>query len=151
MRWMMIVPVLVGAATVIQGGLNAIVSERWGLAATVLFNNAVIVLLSVGLWGAVYLAPSAFPDFFTDRGAWSAFRWWWLIPAVCGLIIVGGIPWAMAKLGALPVLVGIVAAQMIGGLIWDAVVAGEPVSWMRVAGAALAVGGVTLASWPAGE
>lgn len=151
MRWMLIVPVLVGASTVLQGGLNAVVSERWGLAATVLFNNAAILVMSLALWVGVWAAPSYFPAFFVDRGAWSDVRWWWLVPALCGLVIVGGIPWAMDRLGALPVLVGIVAAQMVGSLIWDAVVYGEPIRWMRLAGAALAVAGVALASWPSGE
>lgn len=151
MRWMLLIPLLVGASTVVQGGLNAIVSSRWGLAATVVFNNAIILALSVLLWGLVLVAPHWFPAFFADKGSWSDVRWWWLVPALGGLVIVGGIPWAMDRLGALPVLIGIVAAQMIGGLLWDALVLGQPIQWMRVGGASLALAGVVLASWPTGE
>jgi len=150
-RWMMVVPLVVGASTVLQGGLNAWVSERWGLAATVVFNNAVILALSVGLWAAVWASPGWFPTFFADRGAWTDVRWWWLVPAIGGLIIVGGIPWAFARLSAVQVLVGIVGAQMVCGLLWDALVMQQPVPWMRIAGAALTLGGVVLASWPTGE
>jgi len=92
-----------------------------------------------------------FPSFFADKGAWGDLRWWWFVPALAGLIIVGGIPWAFARLGALQVVVAIVAAQVIGGLLWDALVVGEPVQWMRVGGAVLTLGGVVLASWPTGE
>lgn len=146
MRWMILVPLLVGAATVLQGGLNRIVSERWGLAATVVFNNTAIVALSIALWMVVRLSPNIFPVFFNDRGAWADVRWWWFFPAVCGVIIVAGIPWAMARLGAVPVLVGIVAAQMVVGIAWDFWVESQPITLYRVGGAALAVAGVALAS-----
>lgn len=150
MRWMLLVPLLVGAATVLQGGLNRMVSDKWGLAATVLFNNLVLAVISIGVWGIVRGAPTLFPTFFGDRGSWGDLRWWWIVPALCGLVIVGGIPWAISRLGALTVLVGIVAAQMVVGLVWDAWVEGQPATVLRIVGAALAVGGVALASYKAG-
>jgi bacterial/archaeal transporter family-2 protein len=149
-RWMLIVPLLVGAATVVQGGLNRLVSDKWGLAATILFNNAVLLVISIGVWAVVAGAPGLFPAFFADRGGWGDIRWWWIIPALAGLVIVGGIPWAISRLGALAVLVGIVAAQMVVGLAWDAVMEGQPVTALRFGGAALAVAGVALASWQSG-
>lgn len=151
MRWIFVVPILVGIATVVQGALNASVSRQWGLASTVVANNTVILGLSVVLWALVRYLPGWFPEFFGDRGTWMQFEWWWAIPAICGLVIVGGIPWAMDRMGALPVMVGIVGAQMVGGLLWDWIVDGAAPSWTRIAGAGLAVAGVILASWPSGE
>jgi transporter family-2 protein len=70
-----------------------------------------------------------------------------MVPAFGGVIIVAGIPWAIARLGALPVLVGIVASQMVVGLLWDALVEGQPITALRVVGATLAVAGVFVAGW----
>ena len=148
MRWMLVVPLLVGAATVVQGGFNRWVSEQWGLASMLVLNNLILLLLSVGLWAVVVGAPGWFPDFFADRGQWLDVRWWWAIPAVAGLIIVGGIPWAFSRLDAVVVIVGIVVAQLVGAFLWDTLVDGKPIEWLRVAGAALAIAGVVLASWP---
>jgi transporter family-2 protein len=146
-RVLYVVPLLVGAATVVQGGLNRLVADKWGLAPTVLWNNAWILVLSLAFWIIVRSAPGSFPDLFVGKGAWADIRWWWMVPAFGGVIIVAGIPWAIARLGALPVLVGIVASQMVVGLLWDALVEGQPITALRVVGATLAVAGVFVAGW----
>ena len=69
-----------------------------------------------------------------------------ILPGIFGFCIIAGIPWAISKLGAAKVFVGIVVAQVTVSMLWDTLVDGKPLSWMRLAGALLAIVGVALVS-----
>ena len=143
MAWL-IFPLILGVFAVLQGTLNRRVAELWGLAPTVALNTAVFIVASIIMWLAVRSSPERFPPIFRDRLDPSSFSWWFLVPGLLGFTLVAGIPWAIAKLGALQVFVGIVAAQMVVSVLWDAKIEQIPLTANRVVGALLAIGAVVL-------
>lgn len=135
------VSVSLGLAAVLQGGINRYASARWGLTPIILLNNLVIFIAGIALFFLVRARPALFPDFFRSRGV-TDFSWWYLLPGLFGLCLVAGIPFVMSKIGALRVFVGIVAGQMIFGLLWDFFVEGIPMNNTRIIGALLTLIGV---------
>ena len=147
MNWMLTIPIAVGAMTVLQGGLNKHLGGSMGLAAAVFLTCAITTVLGAILYGWVRLSPESAPEFFQGGFDWQAFQWWMLIPGLCGFGVVLGIPWAIPQLGAAKVFVGIVAAQLVGGLIWDALVEGQSPTSVRLVGIVITLVGVVVASW----
>ena len=136
-----------GFAAVLQGGINRHASGKFGLTSVILLNNAVIFVAGLALFAVVKFMPANFPDFFKPRAASGSFSWWYILPGLLGLCLVAGIPFAISKIGALRVFVGIVTGQMIVSMIWDACIEGIPVTTIRLASAGLTIAGVVLLSW----
>lgn len=137
---------LVGLSSVIQAGLNRQMAEPWGLPATVLLN-AVMFLVAAAIYfflASMELVP--LPDYLTHKGPISSGSWWYLLPGVLGFLFVLGLPICIAKIGALQVFVGLVLAQIIGGLFWDKYIEGINWSWNRWMAGGFAVIAVILAS-----
>jgi transporter family-2 protein len=147
MRWITLFPALLGVAAVLQGGLNRQISTHWGLAGATLFNTVVLLGASLVLLILVRFRPDWFPPFFALKGGLAAISWWWLLPGLCGLALVGGIPWAISRVGAFPVFLGLLGGQMVTSLAWDAFVEGHPVTVIRILGAGLAL----LGAWMVGR
>jgi transporter family-2 protein len=61
-----------------------------------------------------------------------------------GFGIVLGFPLAFSKAGALVVMMGVIAGQILTGILWDTLVDGKTVSWNQIIGALLVVGGTLL-------
>ena len=140
------VPVIVGLAVVLQGGFNRQVSQQWGLATTVFVNGIVFLVVSLILWGAMKLRPGVLPREFlppADGGAVAAWRV--ILPGVFGVVIVTGLPWAIARLGALGAILILLVTQLVVSMIWDAAVEGVPIQPVRVIGVCLAAIGAWLA------
>jgi transporter family-2 protein len=142
----LLVPVVLGVMSVLQATFNRHIARAWGLAPTALLNTFValglcLALLAYCLWRGA--------DAGLMRVSFDArlMRAWWLIPGCFGCALVVGLPWAVAKLGALPVFVGLIGAQVLTSALWDRLVDGAPLSTPRVAGAVLAVASVVLANW----
>lgn len=129
-----------GCVAVVQASLNRRIAGQIGLAPAVLLNGAIVAVCA----GAFYFAA---------RRGWvpgmvssdAKLAWWWLVPGVLGFALITGLPWAIARVGALQVFVVAVAAQMIASLAWDALVEGIPVNALRATGAVVCVAGVALA------
>jgi transporter family-2 protein len=136
---------IVGLVSVLQGGLNRRVMAHWGLTHAVLLNNLVLLGVSIALVMAARSFPGRFPPEFAPR-ALAGGAWWYALPGLCGMVIVIGIPWAIAHLGAAQVFVAIVAAQLAGSLCWDVGIEGRALSVARIAGVVLALAGAWLAS-----
>jgi uncharacterized membrane protein YdcZ (DUF606 family) len=143
-RLVIVVPLLVGVATVLQGTLNRWLMDRWGLAAAVCVSSVVFGVVSVTVLGAAWARPHWFPRSFAPTGSLSDLSWWFVLPGLFGLVIVFGAPWAIGQLGAARVFVAIVAAQMGASLVWDALAEGIPPTTTRIAGVMLAVVGAWL-------
>ena len=139
MRWFVFLPGILGVMAVIQGGLNRQISGHWGLASATLFNSIVLLVASVALFALANWQPARLPDFFHMKGSFAAFHWWYLIPGLCGLALVAGIPFAINRLGAFSVFLGIVGGQLVMSLVWDALVEHRPVTLLRLAGAGMAM------------
>ena len=140
-------PVFLGIAAVIQGGLNRQISDQWGLASAVLFNTLVMLVFTALLLIIAKWKPELLPEFFRMRGGLAAFRWWYLIPGLCGLALVVGIPFVIQRVGAFPVFLGILGGQMVMSLAWDALVEHRPLTSLRLAGAGMAI----LSAWLVGR
>ncbi len=147
MNGYLLIPLAVGAMTVLQGTLNRQMSESMGLGSAIFLNSVVVVALVPAFYALVRAQPSWLPAIFAGSPDLSRVAWWMIVPGIFGFCIIAGIPWAISRVGAARVFVGIVVAQLVVSLLWDALVAGQPVTLARGGGAALAVIGVILATW----
>jgi len=134
-----ILPLLVGMAGILQGGINRNMSETLGLAHALMLGNFLVLLYTALLYFGVLKSPDFFPEFFRVKTHLLTFKWWYVIPSVCGFIIVLGIPLGISQLGAVKVTVLIVAAQMLTSIVWDIFVEKLPVNTMKGAGMLLSL------------
>ncbi len=140
------VPLVIGFVSVLQATLNRQVARAWGLGPMALLN--MVVAFCIGAAFVVYcLMRGSGEGAFRVSFDLSLFRMWWLLPGCFGCAIVFGLPWAVEKLGALPVFVMLVGAQMCASAVWDRMVEGAPLSTPRVLGALLAVVSAVLVNW----
>ena len=147
MSWFILIPLSVGAMTVLQGTINRHMSQSVGLGSAIVLNSALVMALAAGVYALGRARPGLLPPIFEGELALSKLSWWMVFPGVFGLCIIAGIPWAISKLGAARVFVGIVVAQLVASMMWDTLIAGKPLTAARVLGGLLAVAGVALASW----
>lgn len=146
MFWIFVMTAAIGVSTILQGGLNRQIMNRWDLGLIVLLNGLVYAVISIVCMIVARTAPSLLPDIFHPREGITSFSWWYWIPAVCGFLIVAGMPVVIVKLGAFRMIVIVVAVQLVASLVWDLAVEKTPVTPLRLAGALLAFGGVLLAN-----
>ena len=141
-----LVPVIVGVAVVLQGGFNRQVSQQWGLATTVLMNGIVFLVVALLLWAIMKLRPEFLPrEFLPPQLGGPVAFWRVVLPGVFGVLIVVGLPWAIARMGALGAILILLVTQLVVSMVWDALVEGVSVQPLRIAGAALALVGAWLA------
>ncbi|WP_338863889.1 DMT family transporter [Myxococcus stipitatus] len=147
MRLVSLVPLLCGLAVVAQGGLNRRFAGQWGLLSAVLVN---MVVATVAIFAAYMVArsvPGFWPEASPTEDHFSGFTPWHLVPGLCGVVIVLGMPWAIGRLGAVQSVLLLIAAQLATSLVWDAMVEGRPATLARVVGSALAFTGAAIAVW----
>ncbi len=140
------VPLVIGVVSVLQATLNRQVARQWGLAPTAVLNMVVALVIALA-FVSLCLMRGPGVGIFRIHFEPSLMRWWWLLPGVFGCAIVFGLPWAVEKLGALPVFVVLVGAQMCTSAAWDRLIEGAPLSTPRVIGALLAVLSAVLVNW----
>ena len=146
-QWAIALPIFLGFCVVLQGTMNRHLSSAWGLSGAALLTNIIVVILNLLLFLSTRKHPGFYPEFFHDRGSFSAFKWWYFLPGLCGFSIVVGGPWAISRLGAFQFVIFLVTAQMVASLAWDASIENIPLSFIRVSGAALALIGAILVTW----
>jgi len=139
------VAVLLGFVAVLQVTINRHIALRWGLAGAVLLNALVLTLGAITFF-AVTRARGVYGFVLREGAVLSDARWWWALPGLFGLSLVALLPWAANQIGFQRVFVGLVAAQMVGSLLWDLFVERIPVTVPRGFGAVLAVASVALVS-----
>lgn len=122
-----------GLASVIQGGMNRQISRSWDLASVVFLGGAVFVICA----GLYWLSQRGQ----ASTGSWS---WWYIIPGILGFLFVLAVPFAISRLGAMSVFICLIAAQIVGGLVWDLMVEGLTPSLYKWIGAALAAAGALI-------
>ena len=132
-----LIPVIIGVAIVLQGGLNRRMGGHLGLPST-LFVGTLCSFTAATLYFTLS-GPRIEPLL-------RAFSPWFVVPGILGFCIILGIPWAMARIGAVQAFLLLVSAQIAASAAWDAKIEGLPLSSTRVAGIVLAWAGTLLAS-----
>lgn len=148
MKVIKLLPIILGGAGVIQAGLNKTIAQTNGLTTASLINGVMVALCAAVLFLLAYHYPGWFPDivaFNKDKG--HTFQWWYLIPGIIGFCFVFIIPLMIMEVGALPVFLGVIAGQILVGMIWDAYYENIPVNGVRIAGALLTFLGAMLVVW----
>jgi len=148
MNWSILLPISLGVVGILQGGLNRQVSEYVGVAQATLITNLVTAVMCIGLfiWAKQY--NEALPSIFQIKAPLTTYKWWFIFPPIFGVLIVAGMPYAIAELGAVKVTVGLIAAQMITSVLWDILVEDINLNLMKIAGivfAFISVACITLA------
>ena len=113
---------LVGFCAVLQAALNKTMSNQIGLAHSILIGNCFIVVLNLIFFWSVQKYPHFYPEFMHFKGSLTAFKGWYLIPALFGFTIVAGLPYAYFRADAVKVTITMVAAQMMASVLWDLLV-----------------------------
>jgi transporter family-2 protein len=150
MRLISLVPLLCGLAVVAQAGLNRRFAGQWGLLSAVLMNMVVATVATFAVYAVVRSVPGFWPEAAAPAGSgrlFDGFTVWHLLPGLCGVLIVVGMPWAIGRLGAVQSALLLMAAQLLTSLVWDAMVEGRPATLARVVGSALAFAGAAIAVW----
>lgn len=131
MNWTYIIPLAVGAAGIIQGGLNKTMSQNMGLTMALFIGNTLVVLYSIFLYFLAAKSPESVSELFKIKASSIGFKWWYIIPSLCGFLIITGIPFGISKIGAVKVTVLIVAGQMLTSIFWDIIVEKIPLNTMK--------------------
>ncbi|MDD0853714.1 DMT family transporter [Halobacteriovorax sp. GB3] len=130
----LLIPVILGTVGILQAGLNRTMSNEVGLTHAALLGNAITLICSCLLLFYIKINSDKLPSMFELKASISAFKWWYIIPGIFGFMFVIGLPWGIYKIGAVKVTVGLIAAQMIAGVLWDIFVEKIPVNTMKVMG-----------------
>lgn len=113
------IPLILGALGILQGTINRQVAGQIGVAQATLISNMGTLVICLGFYSLVKYMPHLVPDFFQVRTPITTYKWWFIFPAIFGFLIVAGMPFAFAKLGAVKVTVCLIAAQMLTSALWD--------------------------------
>jgi uncharacterized membrane protein YdcZ (DUF606 family) len=139
-----VLPVILGFAIVLQSGANRTIARDWGLGPTALVGALSLTAISVTLWALSRGAPGIFPEMFRDRAGFANPQWWYWVPGCIGFCIIVGVPMSIARVGALQTFVFIIAAQVIGTMLWDLWFEGQPITWPRAVGGLVTIAGAAL-------
>lgn len=127
-------PIILGLFTVLQGGLNRRIIPTLGLGGAAILNATILTIVAY-----ILVFSHALP--FQPR--WNEFKIWYLLPGLLGLGLVTGIPFAIARWGAAPTFLWVIASQIVCSVFWDTVMEGQELSIKRLAGGGIAL----LGSW----
>lgn len=140
----LLVPFTLGCLAVVQVALNKRIAAVIGLTQAVILNAAVLLVVAILFWLYARGSRAEFGGWMAGGGAFGSFQTWWIVPGLCGLTLVAGMPWAVQRIGALQAFVVLVAGQMVFSIAWDHFVEDTSVSVPRVAGAVLAIAGAAV-------
>ncbi len=141
------IPLTLGAIGVFQAALNKQMSSSVGVAAMTLIGSFVTLVFASLLYFVVKAAPGYFPDFFHLKEPLSHFKWWYLVPGLFGMMFVAGLPFGFYKMGAANFITGLIASQMVAGVLWDLTVDNIPLTKVKLLGMALALASVLVLNW----
>jgi len=147
MLFSLVLPLFVGTFSVVQNALNKQISNRISLPLSLLLNNAFVLLLSIAFFFALRTVPDeTLPAMFRTRNGITDPSAKFLVPGLCGFLLITLAPFAIERAGATRVFIGIVVAQIVVSMLWDSYAEAIPLTPTRLAGAGLAMAGAWLAS-----
>lgn len=145
----LLLTLLVGAATIVQGGLNhrwsspvvdgttSATSTGWNLI-SILFLNSIATLVIAGvLWAISFFRKGWLPTALEGSGTVGfpqGVHWFHFFPGLCGMIIIAGIPMSIEKIGVVKTMLLVIAAQLVFGLLWDSMISQQEVSVYKMLG-----------------
>ena len=139
--FLILIALVMGIASTLQGTTNAALSNRQGLGTAVWINALVVFSGASLLWLLLPRAPLA-----ADPA-----RWWHYLGGLFGLTIIASAAYAFPRLGAGATVALMVAAQLVTALLLDHLgAAGERTALTpaRVLGGVLLIAGALLILWP---
>lgn len=138
-----ILAALVGAAIVVQNGTSAELMKNANLWLLLAASNLVAVAGALTIFA-----------FKRDHGSLGEelgrLPLALIIPGVCGLIIIAGMPVAISKIGVSTTVMIVIGCQIVAGLAWDRFYAQTPISATQLVGAVIVAVGVLLVMRPPG-
>lgn len=141
-----VLSILAGMFAVVQAGINKMISQSWGFSSALLLNGIVFLVFNLMLFAIVWSQPRFFPGEYVIQGRLSDFRLWWIVPGLCGFMLVSSLVIAMSKIGALQTFVICIASQILCSMMWDYFVSGKELSTARLVGAAVTMAGAVITS-----
>lgn len=130
-------PLFLGACAVLQAELNKRISIGWGLSRALVINSSILFICA---WTAFWWFKSHQPpELFHKQTVQGDFQWWFVLPGLCGLALVAGLPFSMTQLGAGTTFIVVTATQMGLALLLDALSGGVPFSFQKALAALLVV------------
>jgi transporter family-2 protein len=138
------IPLILGAFGILQGTINRQVAGHIGVAQATLISNMGTFVICLGFYSLVKYMPHLVPDFFQVRTPITTYKWWFIFPAIFGFLIVTGMPFAFAKLGAVKVTVCLIAAQMLTSALWDIYIDNLEFNMLKIFGIVFSVISVVL-------
>jgi len=143
MNWTIVLPLLIGCFGILQGTMNRVIATHIGVAQASLITNigSTIICLFFYLFAKSY--SNLLPELYHIKAPLTNYKWWFIFPPMLGFAIIAGIPYSIAKLGAVKVTVGLIAAQMITSVLWDLLVEGVTINMMKFIGIVFAFLSVT--------
>ena len=146
LNWIYSVPILLGIAAVVQGGLNSRIVDRLGISLMTVLNSVTLVATSAVIYGLFRLSSAPVPNDLAMPEGSPSVLWWYLIPGVLGYTLVAGIPWTIGHLGATKTFLTLIAMQLMASVIWDHFFEDSPINVTKVLGVVVAFVGALLAT-----
>lgn len=141
----LIIPVTLGLTVVVQGVLNRRIGADWGMPAAVLLNALIFFAVSLALYGWAKFSPESTPSLLRlPENHVRSMELWYLIPGLCGFILVLGMPISLHQNGPTKTFILLIASQIIFSLGLEKFITGEFPGILKISGALLAVIGATL-------
>lgn len=134
MNWTILLPLGLGVVGILQGAINRQVSTYIGVAQATLITNVATVFMCTAFFIFAKHYSEALPPLFQIKAPITTYKWWFIFPPIFGFLIVAGMPYAIFKLGAVKVTVGLIAAQMVTSVVWDIFVEDINLNLMKIAG-----------------
>ena len=147
MKIAILVPVIVGMATIFQAAINKKIGMKLGVIHATTLTNFFGLVYSLILFYLIKGLNFHKGSFFASNYSLAEFEWSYLIPALFGVVIVIGIPFSIFKIGAVSTTVLMVAAQLITSAFWDARFEGLPITTPKMLAIALALAAVVLVNY----
>ena len=148
MTFSILIPFFIGLSVVTQGVLNRQIGAAWGLGAAVFLNASVLFVLSSLLFLGLIYFPQSFPSFLQlSSPEASRAQAWFVIPGLCGLLIVIGVPWSLQMNGPGKTFILVIVAQIIFSLLFEKFFFGLSLSLMKIMGALFVAVGAALVAF----
>ncbi len=140
LKFIYVFPLIAGFCACFQGTMNGHWQSRIGVHSTILINGFVVAILTTLFFVTANQTP-------IEKIA-SEIRPWVLLNGVCGATIITIAALTFPRIGAAPVIVLMVAGQLITAIILDHFgvlnLPRHPLSFLRVAGIAVVIIGVIM-------